>query len=68
MLAMLAPIGGIDVGIDRRSPVSWRLYEQHGAFPYTGRIETVRYEPGDWAPDMAPQWAEKMRERARETQ
>ena len=68
MLAMLAPIGGIDVGIDRRSPISWRLYQENGAFPYTGKIATVRYEPGEWAPDMAPHWADEMRQRARQAQ
>lgn len=45
------PYEGIDVGIDRRSPVSWNLYEQHGAFPFDGRLEAVVYEPGRYAPD-----------------
>ena len=29
---------GLDIGIDRRAPVSWELYEKHGPFPYTGVI------------------------------
>ncbi len=66
MLAMLAPIGGIDVGMDRRSPISWRLYEKHGSFPYSGKLSTVRYEPGDWVPDMSPEWAKSVRKRAQE--
>lgn len=45
------PYEGIDVGIDRRSPVSWDLYERHGAFPFDGRLAAVVYEPGDRAPD-----------------
>ena len=32
MLLGFAPFQGIDVGIDRRSPVSWSVYERHGAF------------------------------------
>jgi arylsulfatase len=41
------PFEGIDVGIDRRSPVSWDLFERRGPFPYTGRLVAVRYEPGE---------------------
>jgi arylsulfatase len=40
------PFEGIDVGIDRRSPVSWELYQRRGPFPYSGRLVAVRYEPG----------------------
>ncbi len=46
MLLGFAPFQGIDVGIDRRSPVSWDLYERHGAFPYSGRLIAVTYRPG----------------------
>ncbi|MCP2339402.1 arylsulfatase [Actinomadura rupiterrae] len=46
MLIGMAPMQGIDVGIDRRSPVSWPLYERYGAFPYTGSLESVTYRPG----------------------
>ena len=45
------PFEGIDVGIDRRSPVSWQLYERRGSFPYTGQLHEVTYTPGDYAPD-----------------
>lgn len=51
VLFPMAPFEGIDVGCDRRSPVSWRLFQEHGAFPYTGTIESVTYRPGDPAPD-----------------
>jgi arylsulfatase A-like enzyme len=47
MLLGLAPFEGIDVGIDRRSPVHWGNYERHGAFPYTGHLHAVTYTPGD---------------------
>jgi arylsulfatase A-like enzyme len=47
------PFEGIDVGIDRRSPVSWDLYERYGPFPYTGTLRTVTYRPGPFAPDAS---------------
>jgi len=50
MLIGMSPFEGIDVGLDRRSPVSWPLFERHGSFPYQGVIESVRYVPGDLAP------------------
>jgi arylsulfatase len=46
MLLGFAPFQGIDVGIDRRSPVSWDVFERHGAFPYSGQIAAVTYRPG----------------------
>jgi arylsulfatase len=45
------PYEGIDVGVDRRSPVSWSLFERHGAFPYRGTLHSVSYVPGELAPD-----------------
>ncbi|MDE0579976.1 MAG: arylsulfatase [bacterium] len=45
------PWEGIDVGVDRRSPVSWQLHQRHGSFPYTGTIHQVTYLPGPPAPD-----------------
>jgi arylsulfatase len=39
------------VGLDRRSPVCWDVYERHGPFPFTGTIESVAYSPGTPAPD-----------------
>lgn len=50
-----APFQGIDVGIDRRSPVVWDVYERHGAFPYSGHLHAVTYRPGpaaDYDPDQ----------------
>ena len=40
---------GLDVGIDRRGPVSWSLYERHGAFAYSGEIREVVVTPGNRA-------------------
>ncbi len=44
--AGIAPFQGIDVGIDRRSPVSWDIHERHGTFAYTGTLHWARWEPG----------------------
>jgi arylsulfatase len=50
-LARFLPFEGIDVGIDRRSPVSWDLWTRHGCFPFTGDLSAVTYQPGELAPD-----------------
>jgi arylsulfatase A-like enzyme len=50
MLLWIAPLQGIDIGLDRRSPVSWPVYERHGSFPYTGSLASVTYIPGEPAP------------------
>ena len=62
MLFGIAPFEGIDVGIDRRSPVSWEIYEELGPFPYTGTLRSVRYEPGDRAPDSPEGMLDMLRE------
>ncbi|MEU1423123.1 arylsulfatase [Kitasatospora sp. NPDC005751] len=46
----MAPFQGISVGIDRKSPVSWPVYERHRSFRYTGRLHAVTYLPGEPAP------------------
>ncbi|MFI6812645.1 sulfatase-like hydrolase/transferase [Nonomuraea sp. NPDC050328] len=58
MLAGFCPMEGIDVGIDRCSPVSW----EHGANRFTGRLREVRYTPGAYAPDAGANWVELVRE------
>lgn len=50
MIGML-PFEGIDVGLDRRSPVSWELYQRRRTFPFTGRIDGVTYVPGAASPN-----------------
>ncbi len=46
---MLGPFEGMDVGLDRRAPVFWELYERHGAYRYSGAIEDVWIDPGERA-------------------
>ena len=55
-LMAMAPFEGIDVGVDRRSPVSWDVYERHGPFPYKGEMTSVTYRPGELAPDAGSLW------------
>lgn len=62
MLGAMAPFEGIDVGIDRRSPVWWELYEQHGPHPYSGDLRAVTYTPGEPAPDAGTHFVELLRE------
>jgi arylsulfatase len=62
MLFGMAPFEGIDVGIDRRSPVSWELYERFGPFRYSGRLHHVRFVPGDLAPDAPDAMADLLRQ------
>lgn len=46
---MLGPFEGLDVGIDRRAPVFWELYERHGSYRYTGKVKDVWIHPGERA-------------------
>ncbi|UCM91161.1 arylsulfatase [Streptomyces marincola] len=46
----MAPFQGISVGIDRKSPVSWPVFERHGTFRYSGTLASVTYTPGPRAP------------------
>jgi hypothetical protein len=63
MLLWIAPLQGIDIGLDRRSPVSWPLYERHGCFRYTGSLSWVSYLPGEPA-SYDPQLVYRARQRA----
>ncbi|MCY3577042.1 MAG: arylsulfatase [bacterium] len=56
------PWQGIDVGLNRRSPVSWDIHQRHGTFPYTGTIHQVTYTPGPPAPDADDVLLEEFRE------
>jgi arylsulfatase len=62
MLYGMAPFEGIDVGIDRRSPVDWDLYERFGPFHYTGVLRSVLIEPGEPAPDSPQSMIDLIRE------
>ena len=63
MIAVLSNSAGmgIDVGLNRASPVVWELRERHGLFPYTGTLETVTIVPGEPAPDRGPRLIEELR-------
>jgi len=66
-LAMLigqALFQGIDVGVDRRSPVCWERFASEGTFAFTGRLESVTYRPGPPAPGCGPERLEKLRQLA----
>ncbi|MFF2955186.1 arylsulfatase [Kitasatospora sp. NPDC057965] len=60
----MAPFQGISVGVDRRSPVSWPLYERHRSFRYSGALRAVTYLPGEPAPDDPETVARALREAA----
>ena len=61
-LTAMAPFQGIDVGVDRRSPVSWSIREAHGTFRWSGTIHHVTYRPGELAPDAGRRWLDVLRE------
>ncbi|MBL8380041.1 MAG: arylsulfatase [Burkholderiales bacterium] len=46
---MVGIFEGLDIGLDRRAPVYWELYERHGAYPYSGEITDVSIVPGERA-------------------
>lgn len=60
----IAPFQGIDVGIDRRSPVSWDMHQRHGTFRWTGTLHHVRYEPGPYASGRGPQVLDTLKKMA----
>jgi arylsulfatase len=62
MLYGMAPFEGIDVGIDRRSPVDWAIYERFGPFRYTGTLHSVDFAPGEPAPDSPQTMIDLIRE------
>lgn len=68
MLIGFAPFQGIDVGIDRRSPVVWSVFEEYGPFPYTGDLRAVTYRPGAPAPYDPQHLVEAMRAAGRSGQ
>ncbi len=68
LLMAMAPFEGIDVGLDRRSPVCWAVYERHGPFPFTGDLRSVAYTPGSPAPDSPNDLMEFLRDWGRSFQ
>ncbi|MBA3507909.1 MAG: sulfatase-like hydrolase/transferase [Betaproteobacteria bacterium] len=45
-MVLYGVLEGLDIGLDRRGPLLWDSYEQHGAFGYKGEIRDVKIEPG----------------------
>jgi arylsulfatase len=62
LLMAMAPFQGIDVGLDRRSPVCWDVHERHGTFAFTGDLHHVAYQPGAPAPDSPENFLEMLRD------
>lgn len=62
LLMAMAPFEGIDIGLDRRSPVCWKVFEKHGTFPFSGEIHKVSYHPGKSAPDSPADMLEMLHE------
>ena len=60
-LLAMAPFQGIDIGIDRKSPVNWRLFEKNGAFPFSGEIDKVTYLPGDLTDFAGSRWVDLLK-------
>ncbi|MCU7820298.1 arylsulfatase [Kitasatospora sp. DSM 101779] len=60
----MAPFQGISVGVDRKSPVSWPVFERHRSFRYTGALRSVTYVPGAPAPYDPETVAQALREAA----
>ncbi|MEU8759031.1 arylsulfatase [Streptomyces sp. NPDC048659] len=57
----MAPFQGISVGIDRKSPVSWPLYERRRSFRFEGKLRAVTYRPGPPGPDAPEAVAEALK-------
>lgn len=55
------PFEGIDVGLCRRSPLDWSIYEEQGTFAWTGESFSVAITPGSPGPDAAAARLERLR-------
>ena len=62
MLWPMAPFRGIDVGIDRGSPVDWTRFQARGPDAFSGTLHSVRYEPGELSPDAGARFVDLARE------
>ncbi|MFC9492203.1 arylsulfatase, partial [Streptomyces hydrogenans] len=60
----MAPFQGVSVGVDRKSPVSWPLYERRRSFRHTDGIRSVTYRPGPPGPDAPDAVAAALKEAA----
>ncbi|MEP7207020.1 MAG: arylsulfatase [Casimicrobiaceae bacterium] len=50
-MVLYGVLEGLDIGLDRRGPVLWELYEKHGAFGYPGTVHDLTIEPGKRVPN-----------------
>jgi arylsulfatase len=64
----IAPFDGIDIGIDRRSPVSWPVYERFGPFPWSGALHRLTIEPGEPATDSPVALFDMLRDMGRKVE
>ncbi len=62
VLARFLPFEGIDVGIDRRSPVSWSLFQRRGCYPFTGELTAATYTPSPIPADELEHMLARMRD------
>jgi arylsulfatase len=62
MLGAMAPFSGIDVGIDRRSPVSWDRFLAHRSNRFTGELTAATWTPGESAPDAGDRFIDLLRQ------
>ncbi|KRF10466.1 arylsulfatase [Nocardioides sp. Soil796] len=53
---------GIDIGIDRGSPVSWERFDGEGTFAWSGDLHAVTWTPGAHAPGTGPETLARQRE------
>ena len=60
-LMAMAPFEGIDVGIDRRSPVNWELYERKGVARFAARSIGSRSRPAT-SPPHGSQYLQMLKE------
>ena len=60
-LLAMSPFQGIDIGIDRKSPVNWRIFETYRTFPFTGEIKKVIYRPGALTEFAGSKWIDVLR-------
>ena len=62
LLMAMAPFQGIDVGIDRGSPVSWARYERNRCGRYVGSLHEVSWTGGAASPEDPLKFADLLRE------
>jgi arylsulfatase len=64
MLSGQGGASGLDVGVNRKSPVSWGLHQRHGTFRYSGALHRVVLVPGAPPADRGVEYFRHLREEA----